>query len=192
MPRDRFWKSLLLRYEGLCWSCKTLAIYKLFISHLPCWILTFCHTLPTMLNLDFLSVSDEIANVTSTHAASARYVLAIALICWCSDPATAELKLGQYSHRNTVPVSQNKCVCARSNLNILAKDGEKTTNGILHCQQSIFGIAQKNASPDDSLNAQTPNGCSLWHKKLHPVGIWALASFDLIFKMWCATVLSDY
>ena len=58
----------------------------------------------TILNCALLFVSVETAKVTRQHELIARYVLITALICCSSVSAIAELKLGQYSHRNTVPV----------------------------------------------------------------------------------------
>lgn len=60
-----------------------------------------------MLNRAFLSVREEIAKVNRTHAAKERYVLITALVCWASVVAIAELKLGQYNHRNRVPVNSH-------------------------------------------------------------------------------------
>ena len=56
----------------------------------------------TMSNRPFFSSMAERAKVTSAQAASERYVLMTARCC--SSPLVAPpLKLGQYTHRNTVP-----------------------------------------------------------------------------------------
>lgn len=50
-----------------------------------------------------LSTIDDMANVIMVHATNERYVLMTAL--YCSPPVAAPpLKLGQYNHRNTVPM----------------------------------------------------------------------------------------
>ena len=62
----------------------------------------YCECL-TILNLALWSVRVETAKVTTAQEASDKYVLMTALACCSSLVAMAELKLGQYSHKKTVP-----------------------------------------------------------------------------------------
>ena len=70
----------------------------------------------TMSSLLFLLSKTDMATVVTTHAAREKYVLTTAR-CWSSPGARAALKLGQNTHRKSVPATARSCnrtVCSVS------------------------------------------------------------------------------